>query len=163
MFCLNRPCKWLTFGKKSLLSWHTYQGFLWVAVESSNIQNLCVIIPQKSTLTTKCCFILFVLHEFEIETKNVEIPLFRFNHRLSLSFRVKYLTSLCLSLWKYKFMRNSYHDLPDPKRKWFKNIISFSNGFILNKNFPRGLFITQLWFRTFERALQSPFHSLTTR
>lgn len=89
----------------------------------------------------------------------METPLFRFNHRLSLSCRVRYLTFLCLSLWKYTFMQNSYHDLPDPKRKWFKNIISFSNGFILNKIFPRGLFITQLWFRTFERVLQSQFHS----
>lgn len=66
-------------------------------------------------MTTKCRFNIFALHEFEIETKNVETPLFWFNHRLSLSFRVKYLTFLCFSLWKYKFMQNSYHDLPDQR------------------------------------------------
>lgn len=110
-------------------------------------------------MTTKCCFNLFVLHEFEIETKNVETPLFWFNHRLSLSFWVKYLTFLCFILWKYKFMQNSYPDLLDPKRKWFKNIISLSKGFILNENFTMDIFIMQLWFRTFQRVPQSQFQS----
>lgn len=47
-----------------------------------------------------------------------------------MSFWVKYLTFLCLSLWKHKFMQNSYHDLPNSKRKWFTNIIGLSSGFL---------------------------------
>lgn len=92
-----------------------------------------------------------------MEIQNVETTLCWFNHRLSLSFQVKYLTLLCLSLWKHKFMQKSHPDLPNLKRKWFKNIISLSSGFLLKWKLYYGHFHHPVWFIEFEVAPENQF------